>query len=441
MQGSPRPQRGVALLLFLFLLFGIGTATALSALNSSRARLEQERQTQLVLQQAKEALIAYAVSVYPVGNNRPGDLPCPDIDNDGKKDSPCGNASGTTGQALRLGRLPWKSLGLADLRDAGGERLWYAVSNNFKEDYLNNRHLPLNSDTMGTIQVVEANGTIIPNVIAVVIAPGPPIQRLNAAAYQDRSPGNENVPANYLDETASEDNTNFVDGTTNGFINGIVRDTQGRILVNDSMLVITYNDLIPLLEKQVAATVMNCLSAYAAYNDGTENNLGRYPWAASMASSAAGNYNDTANTLFGRIPNLMCNSGGEGVAELACSPGAAPPITGTNPGMLSNWGAIPSCTVNDAWFRDNWREQVFYAIADAYKPGVGVPACGSCLKVGSASNRQVAVLVGRQALAGQDRAAKAVIGNYLEGENATPYDSTFEINATSLNFNDLLVFR
>lgn len=433
MQGSPRPQRGVALLLFIFLLFGIGTATALSALNSSRGRMEQERQTQFALQQAKEALIAYAASVYPTGNNRPGDLPCPDIDNDGKKDSPCGNASGTTGQALRLGRLPWKTLGLAELRDASGERLWYAVSSNFKES---SRHLPLNSDTTGTIQVMEANGTVIPNVIAVVIAPGAPLQRLNAAAYQDRSPGGENVPANYLDETASEDNTNFVDGTANGFINGTVRDAQGRILVNDSMLVITYNDLMPLLEKQVAATVMNCLSAYAAYNDGTDNNLGRYPWAASMASSAAGNYNDTANTLFGRIPNLMCNTGGEGIPLSACSA-----TIGSNPGMSSSWGNIPGCTINDNWFRNNWQEQVFYAIADAYKPGVGVPACGSCLKVGSTNNRQVAILIGGRALTGQDHAAKAVIGNYLEGENATPYDGTFEINATALNFNDLLVFR
>lgn len=434
MDGSRRPQRGVALLLFLFLLFAIGTATALSALNSSRARLEQERQTQLALQQAKEALIAYATSVYPADDNRPGDLPCPDMDNDGIKDNlSCGSADGSTGQARRLGRLPWKSLGLDDLRDASGERLWYAVSNNFKEK---TRHIPLNSDTTGTIQMVEANGAVISNVIAVVIAPGPPLQRLNASAYQDRSPGGENDPANYLDEIATEDNTNFVDGTTNGFINGIVRDAQGRILVNDSMLVITHNDLMPLLEKQVAATVINCLSAYSAFNDGAKNNLGRYPWATSMASSAAGNYNDTANTLFGRIPNLMCNTGGEGIPLSACSA-----TIGSNPGMSSGWGNIPGCTINDNWFRNNWQEQVFYAIADAYKPGVGVPACGSCLKVGSASNLQVAVLVGRQALVGQDHAAKAVIGNYLEGENATPYDGTLEINATSLNFNDLLVFR
>jgi hypothetical protein len=32
------------------------------------------------------------------------------------------------GQAERLGRLPWKTLGLPDLRDGDGERLWYAVS-------------------------------------------------------------------------------------------------------------------------------------------------------------------------------------------------------------------------------------------------------------------------------------------------------------------------
>jgi hypothetical protein len=109
--------------------------------------------------------------------------------------------------------------------------------------------------------------------------------------------------------------------------------------------------------------------------------------------------------------------------------------------MLPSWGAIPTCTITDAWYKTNWQEQVFYAIADAYKPGVGIPSCGSCLTVGTATNRQVAVVVGRQALAGQDHANKAVIGNYLEGGNATPYDSTFETKITSLNFNDLLIFK
>ncbi|MBS1141299.1 MAG: hypothetical protein H6R13_2752 [Proteobacteria bacterium] len=414
----------MALLLLLLLGLGVGTAIFLSAWNSSNSRLAQEHKTQETLVQAKEALIAYAASVYPAGNVRPGDLPCPDTNNDGKKESSCGNANGSTGQAVRLGRLPWKSLGLADLRDASGERLWYAVSNNFKE---NTRHLPLNSDTTGTIQVADSSGNIIPDVIAVIIAPGPPLQRLNDAAIQDRSPAVENNPANYLDETATEDNADFTDSGTNGFVGGIVRDAQGRILVNDSMILITYTDLMPLLEKQVASTVLNCLNTYAAYIGGIHNNQGRYPWAADIAASALNNYTDSPNTLFGRIPDTLINS------------------KASSANMLPDWSGIPSCTINENWFRNNWRELVFYAIADAFKPGTTPAACGTCLTVGSTPNIRVAVLLGRQALTApplnQNHASKAIIGNYLEGGNATPYDGLFETNPISTTFNDLLVFK
>jgi hypothetical protein len=44
----------------------------------------------------------------------------------------CGSLAGDSGQAQRLGRLPWKTLGLPDLRDGHGERLWYAVSTKYK---------------------------------------------------------------------------------------------------------------------------------------------------------------------------------------------------------------------------------------------------------------------------------------------------------------------
>src|SRR5574343_194927 len=196
MGGYVRRQRGAALLLFLLVRLGIGAALFFATWNRSAGRLAQERQTQNALNQAKQALIAYATSVYPSGNVRPGDLPCPDADNDGKKGLSCGNASGITGQAARLGRLPWKSLGLPDLRDGSGERLWYAVSNNFKE---NTRQLPLNSDTSGSIRFVDSDGNIVPDVIAVIIAPGPPLQRLNAAALQDRTAAGENTATNYLD--------------------------------------------------------------------------------------------------------------------------------------------------------------------------------------------------------------------------------------------------
>lgn len=421
-------QRGAALLLFLLVSIGIGTTLLFSTWSQSAGRLEQERKTLNSLNQAKQALIAYAVSVYPSGNVRPGDLPCPDMNNDGKKEViSCGNAAGTTGQALRLGRLPWKSLGIPDLRDGSGERLWYAVSNNFKE---NTRNTPLNSDSSGSIRYVDSDGNVVPDVIAVIIAPGPPLERLNAGAAQDRSPAGENTPSNYLDKTATEDNSDFIDYGTNGFANGPVRDAQGRLLVNDMMTVVTYSDLIPLLERKVAATVLNCLNSYASYVGGAYNNLGRYPWPAGIATSAANNYSDTANTLFGRIPDLMANS------------------QASAPNMLPMWGSLPECSITDNWFRNNWREQVFYAIADAYKPGTTAPACGPCLIVGANVNIKVTVLMARRALAplplNQNRvtpAAKALIANYLEDGNATAYDGIFELKSVSTTFNDLLVFK
>ena len=191
-----------------------------------------------------------------------------------------------------------------------------------------------------------------------------------------------------------------------------MRDAQGRILVNDTLLTITSADLIPLLEKKVAATVLKCLEDFAGFTSGTTNNQGRYPWPASVATSATGNYDDTPNTLFGRVPDIMCNTGSDGPGNPAC--GA---IIGTNPNMSSSWGDISTCTLTDNWFRNNWREQVFYAIADAYKPGSTRPACGTCLTVGTTTNVRIAVMLGRQALSApplnQNHAAKAVISNYL----------------------------
>ena len=55
-----------------------------------------------------------------IGASRLGDLPCPDRDDDGDADA----VPGCDTAALALGRLPWKTLGLPDLRDGDGERLW-----------------------------------------------------------------------------------------------------------------------------------------------------------------------------------------------------------------------------------------------------------------------------------------------------------------------------
>ncbi len=253
-------QRGMALLLLL-LVFGSGALyLLLSSLNQNSLQTERNQKTAEALALAKQALIGSAVSMQLLtgtSSTRPGDLPCPDLNNDGSSEASCGSASGGS-QSTRLGRLPWKRLDLPDLRDGYGERLWYAVSNNFKNS---TRHEPLNSNTFGTITVRDAAGNITHNgsdatgAIAVIFAPGPPISRLGVP--QLRAGPGVNDPRNYLDSANGEDNADFVDGTLNGFIQ---RDTNptNNITMNDQLSIISHQDLIPLINKRVKGELSLC---------------------------------------------------------------------------------------------------------------------------------------------------------------------------------------
>ncbi|HET7401531.1 MAG TPA: hypothetical protein VFJ62_07105, partial [Usitatibacter sp.] len=103
----------VAVVLLMVLAMG---ALGLHAGVLAAAR-ERERESERALALAREALIAYAAD-HPINSSvGPGYLPCPDLDNDGWAESTCGSLSGDSGQEQRLGRLPWKTLGLPDLRD------------------------------------------------------------------------------------------------------------------------------------------------------------------------------------------------------------------------------------------------------------------------------------------------------------------------------------
>ena len=155
---APRRNRGIALLMLLFIVLAFASTWLVSALSKTNVENQRQKRTVAALAQAKEALIAYVAANPDLsGKKRPGDFPCPAMDEGWSPpvvDS-CGNSSGTTGQEKRLGRLPWKKLGLPPLRDGSGELLWYAVSNNFK----NNTRIPkLDSTTSGTITVRDSSG-------------------------------------------------------------------------------------------------------------------------------------------------------------------------------------------------------------------------------------------------------------------------------------------
>ena len=297
-------QRGAALLLLTLVLLGaIGVVLAIE-LAGATGGAQRNRVSDAALEQAREALIAHAAD-HPINAAvGPGYLPCPDLDNDGWAEATCGSLDGATGQEQRLGRLPWKTLGIEDLRDGYGERLWYAVSSKYK-GLLNcgasRACVDMSPDAaLGTITVRDASGTVIHDgaiaeayraveggAVAVVLAPGPPLARIAAEGAQaigqsrECAPGDCDSlgrcladppqraatcnPAHYLDRAsgarfAFEDNADFVDRNDaagrprnrKGFLHGPGVLADGRLAVNDRLVAIGYRDVMPRIMGRVA---------------------------------------------------------------------------------------------------------------------------------------------------------------------------------------------
>lgn len=398
---GPQQNSGFALVLVVLLALGAMGILLVTRFNTGAAQVARNQSTDDVLRIASEALIAYAAGRnFSSGTVKPGSLPCPDLNDDGAAESQCGNVDGTSSQQNRLGRLPWKTLGIPDLRDASGERLWYAMSSQFKIMF------PaaglLNPTTgLGTITLRNSAGTTIHDgtkfdaylgdaggAVALVIAPGDVLIRQGSMVLQDRScsggscsPAGDPAgicmssptsltakcnPINYLDIALGEDNANFVDvngnaaaraGNGNGFIQG-PGTVSGTLTVNDRIVAITQDRIMAAVQQRIARETMGCLRLYAGAN------RGRYPWPAvvcrqaNLADPTA--WSDHDSVSFGRIPDTVFD-------------------TTATYSMANSWGA-GECNLNLSWWAD-WKMHVFYAVADAYKPaasGNGLPNGGSC---------------------------------------------------------------
>jgi hypothetical protein len=240
-----RRQRGfVAILTLVLLVLGSlyaivgGLSTA-----ATEARLHREDANALVLQQAKEALTARAAFDL----NRPGSLPCPDRDNDGEADLLFG-----TNCPSYVGRLPWKTLGLPDLRDASGERLWYALSQNFTDSSA----FAINSDTQGTLSVPGMAPT--GGVVAIVFAPGTVVGaqlRTGPGGASPDSPCAWGVDQNCRIANYLEGQNASVDTTYEQSPRCERADCPGNIPFNDQLAIITHADLFAIVEPVVARRI------------------------------------------------------------------------------------------------------------------------------------------------------------------------------------------
>ena len=324
-------QTGVAIWMVLLLLSGMGTWMLYKVPGGYPARQRAMQQTIASLAMAQQALLSYAqqsLGTTPCELNcpRPGDLPCPDRNNDGIAETSCSNTS-------RLGRLPWKTLGVGDVRDGSGERLWYAVSERYKN---NPRLRPLNLDTAGTWSVVSSEGVVWDatqdnGVVAVLIAPMQPLTREDGWVQQ-RMDATSEVAKHYLDIQGASDNANPQENAARSFVR-----TSSGIHFNDVVWPITASQMHQVMQKQVLAEVrrslrcvaLPCLSypTPAAVND--SSCLGNLALSAGQCLSAAAS--------IGRLP-LDAN---------AHWPWATQHVLDGNP--------------QHHWFQQNaWREQVFY---------------------------------------------------------------------------------
>ncbi|MBK1680214.1 hypothetical protein [Rhodocyclus tenuis] len=248
-----KQQRGVALLVVFLIILLAGMGIFFNKLNSN-SPIARDQRTAAALAQARDALIGYAASYGDTHSGQVfGFLPCPDIDNDGSAET-CDQKNVTV-----VGRLPWKTLDLPDLRDADGECLWYAVSGSFK-----NNPDPdlLNWDSAGQLRVVDArSGQVLVDAddlagndggaAAVIFAPGPPI------AGQQRPTGNQTCSGSAANTYAAYiDSGSFPSAGSVTVKQGV----RGDATVNDRLIWITPREIFKRIHQRGSddfATMIN----------------------------------------------------------------------------------------------------------------------------------------------------------------------------------------
>ena len=315
-----RKQSGIALIIFLTVIV-LGTATFLvSQANNSRFqhKINAQKQTAKVLQQAKEALLGFAAVYAETHPNQPpqGYLPCPDFDGDGSSDI-LGTTCGSEGESM-LGRFPWRTLGLPVLRDGNGDCLWYAVSGNYKDKPKS----ALTSDTPGLFIVENINGdkiaggTCVSSIctpeeienneakqaIAIIFSSGKIIEGQNRTTIANNSTvcGSTNTSddinqaSNYLDSfnvgytidnsngtkstLPTKKNSVFIKAPLTYYIDNNGKIDNERVIFNDILMLITRQDFEHIYERMdfwVAEEVSRCLerSVGSAYQNNFLNNV------------------------------------------------------------------------------------------------------------------------------------------------------------------------
>ena len=463
-------HRGFALLTFMIVMIGLGAFGLSKMLDSSvqdKQQLSRDKTRQALLD-AKQALFGQAVD-FLVQNDpsKMGALPCPDVDGslnlEGSQDPSCGVKG-----ANSLGLFPFKSVGLGKLEDGNGQCLWYAVSAAYK-------NAPgfglLNWDSNGMLTVENEQAVLkhgsnpqdFP--VAVLIAPGAPLAGQNRSADPALPLCSGNYSWNhYLENGPNLDYSTYTPGDVGsiwGFLDASVKSVGTNVNFNDRVVFITRKELWDAIEKTgslstsqpspIRELTKNLAECLASYGNMDANRTLVYPSRMVLADySDREDYRDQSGRFSGRYPQDIRNSNidsgmklsNDDAKKFVMDPGA-----GT--------GYCESASSLNAALWENWKDQFFLVVADAFKPGTLIPYAsrcsaggGNCLNIDSRSNVAAIVFFAKRRTADQTRdmtgysndslvSERASMWNeYLDGTNRHLYDGTSATDTFEVNDDD-----
>lgn len=322
MQVSRKRQQGLALLALLAVLLMGASWFLVSRLNAESAMVvaSKREHNAEVLNRAKKALIGYVAAQSAKSfEDNPGALPCPE--GTSSFDSATSEGQAASSCTLpKIGRLPWRTLGLEQLRDADGEALWYVVSTGWARTSTvsPNNYTSINSNSVGQLTVDgTANAAV-----ALIIAPGAPVN-VTAAGCTSISQVRPLTGTgagdyrNYLEcenATSPADASFVTTGPSGSFNDQVVRITAAEILpaIEAAVADRTAREIAPLL-KGVYANV----SAW-----GLASGTPAFPFAAPFANPSSSTYQGVTTQSQGLLPMFR---------EAACAAGSlgCPPVSAT----------------------------------------------------------------------------------------------------------------
>lgn len=232
------------MILLFTVLFMAGASLFIAFANNNVLSLQSDRQSGQALREAKDALIAYAMmhgDYFGSAGAGPGHLPCPDTNNDGVEDAPCGNNPiGRLPQSVTVPLpVPGSTIQLSDFGDGIDEALWYGLTNAA-------RRSPATAFNTSTVAGHLLDGQAV---AAVLIAPG------EALASQSRPSNNR---------------TEYLEGSNTAGTSFVSTDGTGPENFNDRVLGITVEEIMIPVTARVVEAIRIELDNFHTLN-------GRYP--------------------------------------------------------------------------------------------------------------------------------------------------------------------